>query len=105
MLENICSKRGKLLSIPPYRNGYMPFKMEQFFALGVLLIIIGFLIVFFGMFFGAKEGASSTKVAIGGFIGPIPFGFGNDKNFVWFVTILSLVLFLLWLFFSFKFAK
>ena len=83
----------------------MPLKMEQFIALGVLLIIIGFLIVFFGMFFGAKEGASNTKIAVGGFIGFIPFGFGNDKNLVWFVTILSLVLFLVWVFFSFRIWK
>ena len=80
----------------------MPLKMEQFIALGILLIIIGFAIVFFGTFFGAKQGNSSTKVAFGGFIGPIPFGFGNDKNLVWFVTILSLAIFLVWILFSFR---
>ena len=98
MLENICSKGEKSLSILLMYKYYMPLKMEQFIALGVLLIIIGFVIVFFGTFFGAKQGNSSTKVAVGGFIGPIPFGFGNDKNLVWFATILSLVLFLFWLF-------
>jgi len=80
----------------------MPLKMEQLISFGVLLIIIGFIIVFFGVLKGSKEAASNTKIAIGGFIGFIPFGFGNDKNLVRFVTILSLVLFLLWLFFSFK---
>ncbi len=80
-------------------------KMEQLIRVGILLIIIGFIAVFFGLLKGSKESTSSTKVAVGGFIGPIPFGFGNDKNFVWFVTILSLVLFLVWVFFSFKFAK
>ena len=79
--------------------------MEQFIALGVLLIITGFVIVFFGTFFSAKQGISSTKVAVGGFIGPIPFGFGNDKNLVWFAIILSLVLFLFWLFFNIRFLK
>ena len=78
----------------------MPLKMEQLISLGILLIVIGFIIVFFGIFMSAKQGTSSTKVAVGGFIGPIPFGFGNDKNLVWFVTILSLVLFLVWVFFS-----
>ena len=39
----------------------------------------------------AKEGTSKTKVAVGGFIGPIPFGFGNDKQLVWFIAILSLL--------------
>ena len=80
----------------------MPFKMDQLISFGILLIIVGFAIVFFGTLKGSKETASNTKVAIGGFIGPIPFGFGNDKNLVWFVTILSLVLFLAWLFFSFR---
>ncbi|MBI2657007.1 DUF131 domain-containing protein [Candidatus Woesearchaeota archaeon] len=83
----------------------MPFKMEQLISLGILLMIIGFLIVFFGMLMGTKEPASKAKVAVGGFIGPIPFGFGNDRNLLWFVTILSIVLFLVWIFFSFRFMK
>lgn len=83
----------------------MPFKMESLIALGVLLIFIGFIIVFFAMFKGAKEASSKTKVAVGGFIGFIPFGFGNDKKLVWFGAILSLVVILLWIFFSFKFLK
>lgn len=79
----------------------MPLKMQNLIGLGILLIIIGFIIVFFGMLSGSKD-SSKTKVAVGGFIGPIPFGFGNDKNLVWFVAILSLALFLAWLFFSFR---
>ena len=79
----------------------MPLKMEQLISLGVLLVFIGFIVIFIGTFMAAKEGTTSkSKVAVGGFIGPIPFGFGNDKNLVWFVTILSLVLFLVWVFFS-----
>ena len=84
---------------------YMAFKMEQLISLGILLIFIGFIIVFFGILSGARDSTtatSKTKVAVGGFIGPIPFGFGNDKNFVLFVTILSIALFLFWLFFSFN---
>lgn len=82
----------------------MSFKMEQLISLGILLIIIGFIVVFFGLLKG-KESTSSAKVAIGGFIGPIPFGFGNDKNLVWFVMILSFVLFLVWIVFSLRIAK
>lgn len=83
----------------------MPLKMEQLISLGIVLILIGFVIVFLGVFMGAKETSSKTKVAVGGFIGPIPFGFGNDKNIVWFVTILSLVVFLVWVLFNWKFGK
>lgn len=80
----------------------MPFRSEQLITLGVLLITAGFFIIFFGAFIGAKETNSKTKIAVGGFIGPIPFGFGNDKKFVWFVAILSSVLLLLWLFLNLR---
>ena len=83
----------------------MVFKMEHLIGVGIALIFIGFIIVFIGTFFGAKETTTKTKVAVGGFIGPIPFGFGNDKNLVWFVTIISIVLFLVWLFFSLRITK
>ena len=87
----------------------MNFKMEQLIGIGALLIFIGFIIVFAGTFLsalkGSKETDSKAKVAIGGFIGPIPFGFGNDRNFVQLVTILSIVLFLFWLLFSFRITK
>ena len=53
----------------------------------------------------AKEGTSKTKVAVGGFIGPIPFGFGNDKQLVWFIAILSLAVFLVWVIMRFKFVR
>ena len=81
----------------------MSLKMEQLISFGILLMIIGFIIVFFGVLKGTKETTSKTKVVVGGFIGFIPFGFGNDKNLVWFVAILSLVLFAVWIFFSLRF--
>jgi len=73
--------------------------MEQLVNFGILVVIIGFMIIFMGIFLGAKDSTSKSKVAIGGFIGPIPFGFGNDKTMVWFVTTLTVVMILIWLFF------
>ncbi|MBI2655174.1 DUF131 domain-containing protein [Candidatus Woesearchaeota archaeon] len=75
-------------------------KMEQLINLGAILILAGFIMVFIGMLQAAKE--SKTKVAVGGFIGFIPFGFGNDKDMVWFVTVLSAVLFIIWAIFRIK---
>ena len=49
-------------------------KMEQLIGIGTLLVIIGFAIIFIGAL-SSKD--SNTKVAVGGFIGFIPFGFGN----------------------------
>ena len=80
----------------------MSLKMEQLITLGIILIFIGFIAIFLGVLTSPKETSSKTKIAVGGFIGPIPFGFGNDKNLTWFITILSTALFLIWLFFSFR---
>ena len=96
------SQNTKVLSTDFIFGWTMPIKMEQLISLGVLLMLVGFIIIFFGILKGSKETASGTKIAVGGFIGPIPFGFGNDKNFVQFVTFLSISLFLIWLLFSFR---
>ena len=77
-------------------------KMEQLINLGAILILAGFIIVSIGMLQAAKEPNSKTKVAVGGFIGFIPFGFGNDRNMVWFAAILSVVLLIVWIIFRIK---
>ena len=69
--------------------------------IGILVIFIGFILVVLGLLNSSKD-SSNTKIAVGGFIGFIPFGFGNDKNLVRFLVLLSAVMFLLWMFFSFK---
>ena len=44
--------------------------------IGILLIIIGIIILI-------STGINGKgKVAVVGFIGPVPFGFGNNKNLV-----------------------
>ncbi len=78
-------------------------KMEHLISLGILLIVIGFITLFFGIVQSAKEQSSKAKVAVGGFIGPIPFGFGTDKALLLFVTVLSIALFFVWLFFALRF--
>lgn len=47
-------------------------------SLGVLFVFVGFLLLVVGSFSGAKAGES--KVAVVGLLGPIPFGFGNDRR-------------------------
>ena len=73
----------------------------QLINIGILVIFIGFVIVLIGALNSPKD-SSSTKVAVGGFIGFIPFGFGNDKNLLWFVTMLSAAVFLFFLFFNLR---
>ena len=85
-----------------YYRRYKPImRFEQIIGLGILIMILGFMIIFFGII-NAKEGSSKAKVAFGGFIGPIPFGFGNDKNTVKFVAVLSAVLLIIWVLFRIK---
>ena len=75
----------------------------QLVNIGILVIFVGFILVFIGALKAGKESTgTNTKVAVGGFIGFIPFGFGNDKNLVLFVTILSAVVFLFFLFFNLR---
>jgi uncharacterized membrane protein len=57
-------------------------------TLGVILIIIGIIVVVIS----SLSGEGKTKFAIGGFIGPLPFGFGNDPQLMKFVIILSIVI-------------
>lgn len=76
--------------------------MQYLVSLGSVLIFIGFIIVAIGLL-SSKD--SNTKIAVGGFIGFIPFGWGNDKKLVWFVTVFSLALFLFWLLLNFRIFK
>ena len=57
--------------------------MEKLILIGMLLILIGILLVIIGSISLALQGKSKANVAIGGFIGPIPFGFFTSKRAFW----------------------
>ena len=59
---------------------------QNLISIGIFVILIGFALVFIGALTGMNK--ANTKVAVGGFIGFIPFGFGNDKRLVWTLVIL-----------------
>lgn len=73
-------------------------------SIGMLIIFIGFILVFLGSLLQAKQpqnekegkGDSNVKVAVGGFFGPIPFGFGNDKTLMYVVLGVSVFFMLVW---------
>ncbi|MBW2994801.1 DUF131 domain-containing protein [Candidatus Woesearchaeota archaeon] len=52
--------------------------------IGIIVVLIGIIIIVIGSFL-QKPADGKTKVAVGGLIGPIPFGFANDKRMLWFV--------------------
>lgn len=75
-------------------------------ALGIVLIILGFFLVAFGIMLSAKESAGleergqepgEVKVKGGGviLIGPVPVVFGTDKRYALLLMILAIVLMLL----------
>jgi len=61
---------------------------------GIALIFIGFFLILLSAFLMAKK----TEAAFVGFIGPIPIGVATNKKLLYFASILSLVLFLTFMF-------
>jgi uncharacterized membrane protein len=59
--------------------------------IGLILLFIAIAFIIIGSI--ASSGKTETKVAVGGVIGFIPFGFANDKKMLWFAMIFTAVLF------------
>lgn len=81
-------------------------KVEKFMKMdlitaGILIIFIGVIIVFIGALSGISKGES--KVAVGGFIGFIPFGFANDKRLFWALLVIMAIVFAFFVFMNLKF--
>ena len=70
----------------------------NFVNIGIIMILLGFLLVFAGALTGKTEG----KVAVGGVIGFIPFGFGNDPQLVKIAVIISGALAILFILMALK---
>ena len=70
---------------------------QNLISLGIVIIFIGLIIVLIGALTSSHKG--ETKVAVGGFVGFIPFGFANDKRMLYillgFMGIALLIFFLL----------
>ncbi|MFH1786935.1 MAG: DUF131 domain-containing protein [archaeon] len=65
---------------------------EYLITIGFITVFIGILLVIAGSVSGAASGES--KVAVAGFIGPIPFGFGNDPRMLRMITVAAFAIFL-----------
>jgi len=66
---------------------------ENLILVGILVILIGFVLVFIGSLIKAKS--SKTEFGFVGFIGPIPVGFGTSKEIIIFALIVGLIIFLI----------
>ena len=60
-------------------------------ALAIILVFAGVILLIVSVLPSDK---TDTKWAIGGFIGPIPFGFGSDKKIIYITLAIGIVLFL-----------
>ncbi|MBI2971541.1 MAG: DUF131 domain-containing protein [Candidatus Aenigmarchaeota archaeon] len=65
-------------------------------TVGVLLMFIGFAAVIAGSMLGKGD----AKVAVGGFIGPIPFGWANDPKMLQWIIALALSIAVIFILFS-----
>jgi uncharacterized membrane protein len=74
--------------------------VKDLIPLGIIVIFLGIFLIIIGNLTSTKE--ISTMVALGGFIGFIPFGFANDKRiFYIIITIAGLMaLFYMWVIFQ-----
>lgn len=65
--------------------------MKEFITpLGILLIFSGFALVVIGSLLSSQK--SNAKVAAGGFVGPIPFGFANSPQLLWIVIGITILM-------------
>jgi len=72
---------------------------QQIISLGIIVVFIGIIIILFSSLFN-KSSQSESKVAVVGFIGFIPFGFGNKK-----LVLVGIVSTIFFLFFYYWFVK
>jgi len=54
---------------------------------GIFLIFLGIFVVLFGSM--KNSDSSGSRFAVGGFIGPVPFGFGNSPFLVYIIVGIS----------------
>jgi len=68
---------------------------QNLVAIGFIVVLIGFIIIVAGALLSG--GARNTKIAVGGFIGPIPFGFANDPKMLKIVLVITVAFFAIFL--------
>jgi len=71
--------------------------MKDLFLLGFILIFVGILLIIISAISSAE---GKTKFAFFGFIGPIPFGFGNSQELLKIAIVTSIagvIIFILFL--------
>jgi len=68
-------------------------KPEYLFLLGLFLIFFGIILITISAFLHDK---TKINVAVGGFIGPIPFGFATSKEMLLIIIVITILLAILY---------
>ncbi|MBW2972256.1 DUF131 domain-containing protein [Candidatus Woesearchaeota archaeon] len=79
--------------------------IQYIVPVGMLFIFLGVIIVLVGSMLmagqqsegGSKSGKSGVHVGVGGFIGPIPFGFATSRTMLYIVIGAAVFFFVMWL--------
>lgn len=64
---------------------------EELVTLGIVLMFIAMLLIIVGSILGSENGERKVEVGVGGFIGPIPFGWASSPGMLKFVILISLI--------------
>jgi len=72
---------------------------ERIVLIGFALVFAGMIVIILGSALGSKNkpNSSSSGFAVGGFIGPIPFGWATEKPLLYIVIAISVIMFLVFM--------
>ncbi len=69
----------------------------ELFRLGLLLVLVGFFLIFLSAVKMVGDSKVRGEFAFVGFIGPVPIGFGTSKNTLIFATVIAVFMLMLFI--------
>ncbi|HZX44442.1 MAG TPA: DUF131 domain-containing protein [Candidatus Nanoarchaeia archaeon] len=66
--------------------------MKHLITVGIVVLFIGLALILLGILSSGK-----SKIAVGGFIGFIPFGFATDRRLLWIGVVLAVLMLIFYL--------
>lgn len=70
---------------------------EKIFFIGIALIFLG---IFLTVISALISGKGKVEYGFGGFIGPIPFGWASNREMLYIIIAISLIMIILFLFYQ-----
>jgi len=76
--------------------------MKELISVGVIVVLVGMFLILLSILDSTKGSSTKTKVAIGGLVGFIPFGWSNDKRLLWVSLAITAAMLIFWIFVQFR---